>query len=267
VPLKITVSNQRGGVAKTTTAVTLARCFAERGKRVLLIDTDPQGSVSLILGVKPQLRLADFLLHDAKFAECLTRVHERIDLLASDRETNKAEDMISTQMAREFAFHHAFAPFEGEYDCVLIDVAPSIGLFQACAMIYTRNVLVPVLMESLSVQGATSSLNAAESLNQLFGLNPPIRTLGFVPVAVNARRQMTDTVLATLETLSKRFGVPMLPQIRTDADVQKAARDKRFLQDHNPKSKALEDYVSLSEALLGSSVNGRPELASMPTAQ
>src|SRR3712207_2037447 len=115
--LKLTVSNQRGGVAKTTTAVILARCFAERGKRVLLIDTDPQGSVSLILGVKPQLRLADFLLHDAKFADCLTRVHENIDLLASDREANKAEDMISTQMAREFAFHHAFSPFEGEYDC------------------------------------------------------------------------------------------------------------------------------------------------------
>jgi chromosome partitioning protein len=253
VPLKFTVSNQRGGVAKTTTAVTLARCFAERGKRVLLIDTDPQGSVSLILGVKPQLRLADFLLHDAKFADCLTRVHDKIDLLASDRETNKAEDMISTQMAREFAFHHAFAPFEGDYDCVLIDVAPSIGLFQACAMIYTRNVLVPVLMESLSVQGATSSLNAAESLNQLFGLNPAIRTVGFIPVAVNARRQMTDTVLATLETLSKRFGVPVLSQIRTDADVQKAARDKKFLHDYNPKSKALEDYAALSDTLLASS--------------
>jgi chromosome partitioning protein len=248
--LRITISNQRGGVAKTTTAVVLARCFADRGQRVLLIDTDPQGSISVIISAKPNAHLSDMLMHDAKLSDCITKVHNNIDLLASNRDTNKAEDLISTQMAREYTFQHVFPKLDSEYDIVLIDVAPSIGLFQTCAMMYTRNVLVPVAMETLSVQGATASLNAAESLNQLFDLTPPVRTVGFVPVSVNARRQMTDTVLAALNMLSQRFQVPVLPQIRTDTDVQKAARDRQFLQDYNPKSKALEDYNALAEALL-----------------
>src|SRR5688500_18526857 len=84
--IRFVVSNQRGGVAKTTTAVTLARCFADRGLKVLLIDTDPQASVASIIGAKPQQSLYDFLIMHMVFEECLTRVHDNIDLLASTRE-------------------------------------------------------------------------------------------------------------------------------------------------------------------------------------
>lgn len=250
--IRLTVSNQRGGVAKTTTALTLARCWADDGKKILLIDTDPQASVHSLIGAKPTSFLFDFLVNGFAFKECLTPVHPNIDLMASSRDTNRAEDIISTQMAREHVFIHSFGPNEGGYDVVLIDVAPSIGLFQACAMMYTSDVLVPVGMETLSIQGALASINAATSLNHFFHKDKPvIRTIGTLPVMVDRRMQMTNTILEALDNISKQYNVPVLPLIRTDSSVVKAARQKQFLHDFDPKSRALEDYRALATDLAG----------------
>jgi chromosome partitioning protein len=248
--IRLTISNQRGGVAKTTTAITLARCYADQNLKVLLIDTDPQGSIHSLLGVKPTLFLVDFLVNGFAFKECLTKIHDNIDLLPSNRDTNRAEDMISTQMAREHSFVHLFEPNEDGYDVVLIDVAPSIGLFQACAMMYTKDVLVPVGMEMLSIQGALASVNAADSLNHFFFKDKKVvRTIGTLPVMVDRRMQMTTSVLEALEGVSSRHGVPILPVIRTDSSVVKAGRTRQFVQDYDPKSRALEDYKALAQLL------------------
>jgi chromosome partitioning protein len=256
-------------VAKTTTSVTLARCFADRGLKVLLIDTDPQASVASIIGAKPQQSLYDFLIMHMVFEECLTRVHDNIDLLASTRETNRAEEIIGTQMAREHAFVQAFGKVDEQYDAVIIDVAPSIGLFQACAMMYTKHVLVPVNMDMLSFQGASASVHSASSLNDLFfGGESVIRTIGTLPVMVNKRMQMTDAILNSLESLHERYGVPVLPTIRTDTSVTKAGRHRMFLQDFDPKSKALEDYNVLATALLeslGESTSNAERSATVPS--
>ena len=205
--IRLTVSNQRGGVAKTTTAITLARCWADDGMKVLLIDTDPQASIHMLIGAKPKQFLVDFLINGLAFKECLTTVHDNVDLLASSRDTNRAEDLISTQMAREHAFIHAFEPNEQGYDAILIDVAPSIGLFQACAMMYTKDVLVPVGMEMLSIQGALASINAADSLNHFFFKDRKVvKTIGTLPVMVDRRMQMTSAVSAGLkEQRFRRF--------------------------------------------------------------
>src|SRR6476661_3944315 len=93
-PIKIVVSNQRGGVAKTTTTLTLARYLADTGKKVLVIDTDPQGSITPLLGLKPTANLYDFLIRNFRFEECLTKAHDKIDVLCSMRNTTEAEHHI-----------------------------------------------------------------------------------------------------------------------------------------------------------------------------
>jgi chromosome partitioning protein len=248
--IRLTISNQRGGVAKTTTALTLARCWAEDGLKVLLIDTDPQGSVSALVNAKPAASLFDFLVNGFAFKECLTQIHPNIDLLASNRDTNRAEDIISTQMAREHVFVHSFGSNETGYDAVLVDVAPSIGLFQACAMMYTRFVVVPVGMEMLSIQGALASINAADSLNHFFHKDKAVvRTIGTLPVMVDRRMQMTTTIMEALEGIAERHQVPILPLIRTDSSIVKAGRSKQFVHDYDPRSRALEDYKTLATDL------------------
>jgi chromosome partitioning protein len=248
--IKFVVSNQRGGVGKTTTATTLARCFADRDIKTLLIDTDSQGSVQQILGIKPEYVLYDFLIGQIALRTCVVPVHPKIDVLCSDRRTMEAEDVITSRMGREMTFEQAFGAQEHSYDAVVIDVAPSLNLFQTCAMMYTRNVLIPAAMDSLSAAGAASNFQAMDTINRMFKVDPPIKAVGLLPVIVDRRLQMTELVLESLEGLSARTGTPVFTPVRTDTAVVKCGRQRKFLADYDPKSKALEDYNKVTDQLL-----------------
>lgn len=246
--IRIVVSNQRGGVSKTTTTTTLAREFADLGKRVLVIDTDPQGSISSILNLKPTLGLYNFVIEKLRFEDCIVPVSANLDVMCSSRETTKVETILMGNVAREHAFTQLFATVDTAYDVVLIDVSPSITLLQTCAMVYAERVLIPIAMDTLSFQGAMASIEAAKSLNQLLRSN--IRTIGLLPVMVDRRLAMTTTVLEGLTGLSEGLHIPLLPSIRTDQTVTKAARSGQFLVDYDPKCKAIEDYKHVAADLL-----------------
>ena len=245
--IRLVISNQRGGVSKTTTTATLAREFADRGKRVLIIDTDPQGSISSVLALKPEYGLYNFVIEKLNFNDCIVRVSGKLDVMCSSRETTKVETILMGQVARENAFTQIFGQVEQDYDVVLIDVSPSITLLQTCAMVYAKQVLIPIGMDTLSFQGAMASIEASKSLNQLLTTN--IRTIGLLPVMVDRRLAMTTTVLEGLEGMSKGMHIPLLHAIRTDQSVTKAARAGQFLIDFDPKCKAYEDYHLVADEL------------------
>lgn len=239
--IRLVISNQRGGVAKTTTTIALARYLADLGRRVLIIDTDPQGSVAVILGIRAGERtLNNFIVKQFAFKECLVTAHPGIDILPSARDTVQTEAILMGQTARELAFQNVLPTIDGDYDAVLIDVAPSISLLQTCAMLYAKQILIPVSMDPLSLQGAAASLETARTLSRLF--KTEIRAVGMLPVNVDRRLQITETVLESLKEVSAAYTIPLLNQIRTDATVTKASRQRQFLQDYDPKCKALEDY-------------------------
>lgn len=247
--LKLVISNQRGGVAKTTTTVTLARYLADRGHRVLVVDTDPQGSLGMILGLKAGDRnLHSFLVRRYALQDCITQAGERIDVICSDRETAKTEHILYAEMARELVFKSIFPPVESKYDAILFDVAPSISLIQTCATIYAEQVLVPVTMDPLSMQGAIAAVEAAQGLGDFFKCN--IRTIAILPVVVDRRYQMTDLIMKSIEQMGERNGIAVLPHIRSDAAVTKASRMKQFLQDFDPRGHAMCDYEAAFDALL-----------------
>ena len=246
--IRLVISNQRGGVSKTTTATTLAREFTDHGLRVLVIDTDPQGSISSVLNLKPEYGLYNFVIERLRFDDCIVRVSDSLHVLCSNRETTKVETILMGNVAREYAFTQLFSQIEKDYDAVLIDVSPSITLLQTCAMVYAERVLIPIAMDTLSFQGAMASIEASKSLNQLLRLN--IRTVGLLPVMVDRRLAMTGAILDGLEGLSKGMSIPLLHSIRTDQSVTKAARAGVFLTDYDPKCKAVEDYHEVAEELL-----------------
>ena len=248
--IRIVVSNQRGGVSKTTTTTTLAREFADQGKRVLIIDTDPQGSVSSILNLKPEHGLYNFVIQKLRFEDCIVPVSDNLHVMCSSRETTKVETILMGNVAREHAFTQIFSAVDSDYDVVLIDVSPSITLLQTCAMVYAERVLIPIAMDTLSFQGAMASIEASKSLNQLLRSN--IRTIGLLPVMVDRRLAMTTTVINGLEGMSEAMNIPLLTAIRTDQTVTKAARAGKFLVDFDSKCKAIEDYKQVANELLSS---------------
>lgn len=256
-PIRITVSNQKGGVGKTTTVLTLARCFADTGRRVLMIDTDPQGNLWTTLsgleqfqnGGKPKYWIHQLFSDEPVAAtQMAVPVHERISCIFSDRRMFFAESRLAGTTAKELILTSLLQVAEQQYDVILFDVAPSISHIQTCAVAYTRNILIPVGMDNLSVDGALSSLQTIDILNRMLKLE--CRCVGFMPTMVDQRLSATEIVLHALQERSQELNIPLLPGIRTDQAVNRSLRSGRFLQDHDPRSKALEDYQAICNLLL-----------------
>jgi chromosome partitioning protein len=240
--IRTVISNQRGGVGKTTTAVNYAGYLKARKQRVLLIDADSQGSAGMVLGIKPTRFLSHFIINRERLSECVTVVDDYLHVLPSNRSTADAEAALLGQMAREKALNLVLEPEVGNYDAVIIDVAPSVTLLQSCAMMFAGNVLIPVAMDLLSLQGAQTSVQTVTLLNEFYKVG--IHIVGFLPTQVNARLQITATVSETLNKMAVATGIPVLPAIRVDQTVHKAAGARKFIFDYDPTCKAAEDYTA-----------------------
>ena len=246
--IKLVISNQRGGVAKTTTTATLARILAERGRRTLAVDADPQGSLGLVLGLKPVRYFHDFALGHRGLEDCVVRAAPRLDVLCGSRETSKLDAAWSGGQEPQFSLAARFGPVTDRYDAVLFDTAPSVSLVQTCALIYAGRVLIPAAMDMLSLQGAVACCETARLLNEIYRAD--VEPLGLLPVMVDRRFNLTAYVMGALEEMSERFRVPLLGVIRTDGTVPRAERAKQFLADYDGSSKALEDYHRAADQIL-----------------
>ncbi len=256
--IRLVVANQKGGVAKTTTTINMAYFFARRGLKVLIIDTDSQASVQSALGLKPSNLLYDFVISNFRFRDCVVEALPGIDVICGGRNNTEAEGILMPRPGRELTLQILLEPVESQYDVVLIDVAPSITLFQSCAMMYAQQILIPLTMDPLSLQGAFAALDASKTVNGLFRVN--IRPVAILPVMVDRRLQMTELIMNTLQAVTDEYGIPVLHNIRTDSTVQKAVRAKTFVAEYDPKSKAAEDYRTATDQLielLGGQLHGK----------
>ena len=263
--IRLVIANQRGGVGKTTTTATLARFFGDQGKKVLVIDADPQGSLGLILGLRPEKYLHDFLVHDQPLEECIFPAAANIDVLCGSRDTTVVEAALLGTSGRERAFSRQLEQaVESRYDVVLIDVSPSINLLQTCSMLYAKTLLIPVAMNMLSLQGAAACLQTAGMLGSAFG--ETIRPLALLPVMVDRRFSLTEYILQALEEMSEQYRVPLLHAVRTDGTVPRAERGRQFLADFDPRCKALEDYTVTALQLVELLNSGQDAVEQFPHA-
>jgi chromosome partitioning protein len=213
-----------------------------------MVDTDSQGSLGQVLGLKPKRFLHEFIINDLALEDCVVQAHPLIDVLCSNRENNKAEITLQGTMFGELAFVRLFGRVEKHYDAVLIDVAPSINILQTCSMVYTKNVIIPVAMDMLSLQGAVACLETTRLLSSQ--LQAEVRVVGLLPARVDQRYNLTRFTMEALEEISQRYQVPLLHPIRTDATLPKVERARSFLFDAYPTSKASEDYQIVAQQIL-----------------
>jgi chromosome partitioning protein len=198
----IVFANQKGGVAKTTTTLNLACAFAEKGHRVLCVDMDPQGNLTMSQGIDPdtlESSMYDVLVHHIPIKDVI-RTRE-IDVACASIDLAGAEIAMSTQIGRERSLEKAFAPIMGEYDFICIDTPPSLGLLTINALTAADKVIVPVQCEYLSMRGLIQLQNTLSMIRD--NLNPKVRIEGIVPTLVDSR---TTHAKEAIELLEENFG-------------------------------------------------------------
>jgi len=243
---KLTLANQKGGVGKTTSVINLSAAFAKLGKRVLIIDTDPQGSIATLLNIKPKDTLYNFLIEGVKFEETVVNVRENIDCIFSDKKTEIAEMHLVPLMGREKTLAERMEGID-DYDVCFVDCAPSLSLLQTNAVIYTRYMILPISMDSLAIAGASHVQETFVLLKKYFEVVPII--LGILPTFVDARLTITDQVLATIEEIWGNTNSIIFPSVRVDTNLAKSNRYHKTIYEYAPQSRAAEDYLKVAETL------------------
>ena len=182
----IALANQKGGVAKTTTTLNLGVAFAERGYRVLLIDLDPQGNLTMSQGMNPdsiQQSMFDVLVYRLPLDQVIER--REVDIAVSSIDLAGADMALSSQIGRERALEKALAPMKDRYDYILIDTPPSLGLLTINAFVAATGVVVPVQTEYLSLRGLVQLENTLAMVRE--NLNPEVEIIGIVPTMYDKR--------------------------------------------------------------------------------
>jgi chromosome partitioning protein len=195
-------ANQKGGVAKTTTTLNLAVAFAESGYRVLCIDLDPQGNLTMSQGIDPdkvEKSLYDVLVNDMPISEII--VKREIDIAVASIDLAGAEIAMSTKIGRERSLEKALKEVEGDYDFVCIDTPPSLGLLTINALTAADKVIVPVQCEYLSMRGLVQLQNTLKMIQE--NLNPDVRIEGILPTMLDTR---TIHAKEAVEILEENFG-------------------------------------------------------------
>ena len=193
--------NQKGGVGKTTTAVSLAAALGRTGDRVLLIDLDAQANATSASGLRmvEGPTIYDALMLDAEARDCVVRMEEeKFDLLPATRELSGAEVELAPALAREQRLKNVCAPIVDGYDWVFIDSPPSLGILTVNALTAATSVVVPVQCEYLPMEGLARLMDTLALVRG--SLNPQLRTLGLVLTMFDRRTRLAREVAADVMT-------------------------------------------------------------------
>jgi chromosome partitioning protein len=246
----IAFANQKGGVAKTTTTLNLGVAFAEHGMRVLLVDLDPQGNLTMSQGLNPdsiERSMFDVLVHRVPITEVIHQAE--VDLAVSSIDLAGAELALSSMIGRERALEKALAPVKENYNYILIDTPPSLGLLTINALVASNGVIVPVQCEYLSLRGLVQLENTLSMIRE--NLNPEVAIQGILPTMFDNR---TLHSREAVEILEENFGDLVFDtKIRKTIRYAEAPVKGSSVLKYDPTGSAAEAYRSLAKEVLNGS--------------
>jgi chromosome partitioning protein len=247
----IAFANQKGGVAKTTTTLNLAAAFAEEGHRVLCIDMDPQGNLTMSQGIDPdslEKSMYDVLVHDVSIREVIRK--REIDIACASIDLAGAEIAMSTKIGRERSLDKALRPIAEDYDFICIDTPPSLGLLTINALTAADKVIVPVQCEYLSMRGLIQLQNTLSMIRE--NLNPDVDIAGILPTMVDSR---TLHAKEAIQILEENFGDRVYgARIRKTIRFAEAPVKGMSVLKYDPTGTAADAYRQLAKEVLS---NGR----------
>jgi len=247
----ITVANQKGGVAKTTTAVNLGASLALMGQPVLLVDIDPQGNASSGLGInKTELErcVYDVIINDVPPEEVIISTEIRnMDILPSTMQLAGAEVEMVSMLAREQILKRVLTPLKEKYQYIIIDCPPSLGLLTLNALAAADSLLIPIQCEFYALEGVGQLMNTVQLVQK--HLNPDLQIEGVLLTMFDARLNLSIQVV---DEVKKVFGNKVFKNIvPRNVRLSEAPSHGIPVVIYDPKSKGSEAYRELAKEVMG----------------
>jgi chromosome partitioning protein len=235
----VAFANQKGGVAKTTTTLSIGVALAEIGRAVLAVDMDPQGALSYCSGIDPDElseTVNDVLVRQLPIEKVI--VTREVDLVPANIDLAGAEAILLAKTGREYALTRALREIDGRYDYILIDCPPSLGILTINALTAASEVIVPLQCEALSHRGVGQLVETLEDIRHF--TNPELKLTGVIATMYDGRSRHAREVLADV---GQRYGIPLFePPIRKTIKFAEAAQAGRSMLDYAPSHPASDAY-------------------------
>lgn len=248
----IAVTNQKGGVGKTTITAHLAVGLANRGHRVLAFDLDPQGYLTRHFGLKEELyreEIDNIALHltDSGYgdpADLIVETDEDVDLVPSNYDMRGVADALSNARNRERRLRNVISALPDDYDYVLVDSPPNLGVLTDNAILASRRLLIPIQAEDSSLDALEMALDEIEEIEAAFGIDVDI--LGIAPNLV-PRDGVAESTLETIRSTSGLEDLVLPYEVRKRADIKYAMRRGETLYAYNDDSDMIPVFDRLAE--------------------
>ncbi|MEM9917450.1 MAG: ParA family protein [Bacteroidota bacterium] len=241
----ISLLNHKGGVGKTTSAINIGAGLVELGRKVLLLDLDPQANLSLSLGIPRQkYTIYESLRGESELVPYTVR--EGFDVISSTLDLSGAEMELINEAGREFILRELFEPVVEEYDFIIIDCPPSLGLLTLNALTSSDYVFIPLQTEFLAMQGLTKIKQIIDKVR--FRLNRKLTIGGVVATMYDSRKVLNRDVV---KTIHKFFGEKVFKTlIRDNVALAEAPAQRKDIFAYSKNSNGAKDYLSLCREIL-----------------